>query len=258
MTPKQLLQNRTPALYASVNELIVEIAKQLIYRLEWMTLQPKKIVEMGFGLAECSALLAERFPDAKMCVVNPFADFLEQAKQQSTAHAEWLCAATDALPFETHSIDLIIANLVLPWEQDVEKVFHEWQRVLRPGGLLMFTALGPDSMRELPVKPLAFPHCVDMHNLGDAIATYGFQDPVLDIEQFELAYRDPAKLFLELKAMGMIQGQTQALQLIPNEEQKFPVTFEVIYGHAWASALVGCRPDDTGTIRVPLSRIVKR
>ncbi|MCM3396203.1 methyltransferase domain-containing protein, partial [Cytobacillus oceanisediminis] len=54
-----------------------------------------------------------------------------------------------ALPFPGGAFDLIWSNLALHWHSRPDTVFPDWLRVLRVNGLLMFSTLGPDTLREL-------------------------------------------------------------------------------------------------------------
>lgn len=53
------------------------------------------------------------------------------------------------LPFDDNSFDIVIANHVLFYCEDLTKVFQELQRVLRPGGYLIASTYGNQHMREV-------------------------------------------------------------------------------------------------------------
>ena len=60
----------------------------------------------------------------------------------------------------------------------------------RPEGLLMFSTLGPDTLKELRAaagasRVHAF---IDMHDLGDMLVAAGFSAPVMDMEMIEIEY----------------------------------------------------------------------
>ena len=64
----------------------------------------------------------------------------------------FLNADAEQLPLRDASVDLVYSNVALQWCNDLEGVFREINRVLRPGGLLMFTTFGPDTLSELRVS----------------------------------------------------------------------------------------------------------
>jgi len=45
------------------------------------------------------------------------------------------------------SCDIIISNLVIGYIEDLESAFAEWNRVLKPGGIVMITELHPDALQ---------------------------------------------------------------------------------------------------------------
>lgn len=256
MTPTSLLKNRTPHEYADAAILVQEAANDLSTRLQWMAIRPKKIVEIGVGLAECSTNLARQYPEADIIVINSAVDFLEYAKQRASIQAEWHHHSLEKLFLPPQSVDLIVANLTLPWLTNWKSILQEWRRALKPNGLLMLSVLGASTLQELSVPIEELPICIDMHNLGDLLVQSGFADPVLDAEYIELSYQDPQKCLYELKSLSML-AKDSFPSLVANHNNKFGVTFEMVYAHTWAKDNE-CRSDESGTVRIPLSRILKQ
>lgn len=212
-----------------VNVLARETAEQMIFRLSLVAMQPVRILAIG-DFAE--TLLKERYPSAEMIHSTHVPD---------------------------HSIDLVFANLVLPWCQDKEMVLREWQRVLRKEGLLMMTSFGPDTLWEVHERDALLPSCVDMHNIGDELAQTGFADPVLDVEYFTLTYREHQQLLHELYLTHMIASEQAALTIEKNKEGILALTYEVIYGHAWGTGRqLGYNADEMGTVKIPLAALRRR
>ena len=87
-----------------------------------------------------------------------------------------MCADAEKLPLRNQTVDLIFANFLLPWHNDFTVLLREWKRVLRPDGLLMLTALGPDTLREWrgTFAEAHLPLLVDMHDIGDVLLQEGF------------------------------------------------------------------------------------
>jgi malonyl-CoA O-methyltransferase len=182
--------------------------------------------------------------------------------------------AADAhhLSLKSASVDLLFSNLMLQWCADPDQVFAELARVLKPGGLLTFTTLGPDTLRELRASwGDAFVHVhrfIDMHDLGDALMRAGFAEPVMDTERLTVTYRDTQALLRELKGSGSMNialGRPRGLRSSRRHERALacyadthpgpvtPVTLEVVYGHAWA----GGRPTHqrSDEFAIPVARI---
>jgi malonyl-CoA O-methyltransferase len=89
---------------------------------------------------------------------------------------------------------------------------------------------------------------IDMHDIGDALIRAGFTAPVLDVEHFTLTYDDVLDVMRDLKAIGahnaaegrsrgllgkgFLRGLTERYEQF-RQDGKLPVTYEVVYGHAW-------------------------
>ena len=227
----------------------------MISRLDLTAIQPKVIVEVGNSVGGSSGLLKKRYPDATVLTMDATLSFLQYAKQNQQVDKDYLCASAEQLPLKEYDIDLVFANLFLPWCHDINAVLLEWQRVLKPNGLLMFSTLGPDTLREVPSHLLQL---IDMHNVGDAMVHAGFLDPVMDVDYLTLTYRSRAQLIHELQATGSLPSDIVWLDsaLLPDAENLFPVTYEIVYGHAWGQgAKPGFSADSEGEVRIPLSAI---
>jgi len=143
---------------------------------------------------------------------------------------------------------------VLQWINEAPRVFSEFRRVLRVGGLLMFTTFGPDTLLELRsafagVDRATHVHrFVDMHDLGDMLVHAGFAEPVMDMERITLTYSDAGALMRDLKRTGArnasvgrprgLTGRGRWQRMLAGIERfrrdgRLPATFEVVYGHAW-------------------------
>lgn len=254
MTPDneliQLLKQRTPERYAKAAVLWQEVGTQIIERLGWITLQPQVIVEVGAGVGGITAQLLQHYKNARLIAIHSAEEFL----QPITLPIEMHCAPLEALPLADLSVDLLIANLALPWCVDFACVLQEWRRVLRPEGMVMFTALGPDTLRELHHTSAVFPHLMDMHHIGDLLTKLRFADPVLDVDYLTFSYADPALLWQELYETSMVN---HAADLPPAKH--YPVTYEVIFAHAFRPPLMTEQvADEEGTVQIPLSHLRKK
>jgi malonyl-CoA O-methyltransferase len=248
----------TPKAYLEASFLAREAAKELFNRLDLMKLQPKRILDVGCGLGMDTSRFAERYPEAQVYGLDLAEVFLQYGKKQVQAagtQVDWIVADSHSLPLRSHSVDLIFANLLLPWVEQPAVLLREWRRILRPQGLVLFSCLGPDTFQECTVEAKFLPGLVDMHNVGDALLREGFVDPVLEVENLTLAYRSEEQLQCELTQSGMQKEETSLG--FPAQEAVFPVTFELVYGHAFCPATKGFKPDDQGVVKIPLSQLKK-
>lgn len=244
-----------PADYDSAAVLMREVGSELLARLDLVALKPERIMDVGCGVGYCTQLLHQRYPEAKITAIDDSENILDYAKQSTSTKIDWIHSSLDQLPSPDNSMDLIIANLILPWCGDQKKMLEEFKRVLRPEGLLMFATYGPDTLIELQSQNLSLPHFIDMHNLGDLLLQLNFADPVLDLDYFTLTYKQQQRLHEELYLTGFISKDTALSTLEKNENQVIPLTFEIIYAHTW-------KPEPTqhvkavdGVAKFPLSHL---
>lgn len=226
--------------YIKAAVLAREAEQELFSRLDLVALKPKSILDVGCGPGLGTALLRKRYPDAEIYGVDHSDSMLAYAK--TLTEATWICEDAASLPFPDKSIDCIYSNLLL--YEDTNKLFKEWYRVLRPEGLLMFSCFGQGTLQELTIPSLKM---MDMHHLGDLLLQNGFKDPVVDVDIYQLRYQDRQKLLHELQVTEMIPQDF----VLPDFEKIPPLTFEIVYGHAWG----GEKLAEAGVIKIPLSSI---
>ena len=169
-----------------------------------------------------------------------------------------ICGDFAQLPLARDAVDLVWSNLALHWHPQPDRVFAEWRRILRADGLLMFSCFGPDTFKELRAAfamvdeaPHSLPF-VDMHDFGDMLVNAGFSTPVMDMEVITVTYDSAEKLLADVKAFGGnplatrnkgLMGRAAwgrllgAIEATRREDGKLPLTFEIIYGHAFRSTL---------------------
>lgn len=237
-----------------------EVANRLVERMDLMSMKPVSILDAGSGTGFVSQSIAERFPKAKITALDLAFNMLKQAKNKHTFKQRWnkqfryVHAEVENLPFADASVELVISGLTMQWCQDLPKVFKEFKRVLAPGGLLMFSSFGPDTLKELrqcwaEVDDLAHVNAfADLHDVGDALLQSGFADPVMDMEMLTVTYKDVKTVMSDLKQIGahnVMQGRSHnmtgknKLQKMIQAYEQFrvdglvPVSHEIVYGHAW-------------------------
>jgi len=167
---------------------------------------------------------------------------------------QFVYADAEQLPFRDASVDLIFSNLTIQWWQDLIGLFHEFRRILKPGGLLLFTTFGPDTLKELRESwsqvsdKVHVNQFVDMHDIGDALYNVQIENPVMDSERIVINYQSVKDILLDLKTLGAhnqnsgreraLTGKTRLKSMYQAYEQfytetGYPLTYEVLYGHAW-------------------------
>src|SRR5476649_818095 len=192
-----------------------EVCRRMLSRLEFVKLQPAAILDAGCGTGNVLPALRTRFPHATLYALDIAAGMARHA----CARVPWsqrilgrgispVCGDIENLPLRAAAVDLAWSNLALQWINDPPHAFGELRRVLAPGGLLMFSTFGPDTLKELRAAYQGtdrYTHVnrfIDMHDLGDMLVQAGFADPVVDMEYITLTYIDVRALMRDLKAIG--------------------------------------------------------
>lgn len=244
-----------PEKYDANAVIATESAQEMMLRLSYMTLKPTCIVDVGTGTGIMATLLKQRYRFAAVHGVDN-----DQAMLQQAASHGIECHLADAnqLPFATSSVSMITANLLLPWVRDLNAAFTEWSRALEPNGLLLFSAFGPDTLRELDdlKSGSSKPYCIDMHTIGDLLLACGFIDPVLDVLYYTLTYDSKAKLLEELHANAMLLEISEIPESVAlhQEDGRIHLTFEVVQAHAWKPE-AGFTADKDGVAKIPLASL---
>lgn len=233
-------------------------AAGLFERLAPMLLEPARILDAGSATGNASRELARRYRKSRVVSLDLSFRMLETAKARRSRFARVREVQADALrlPLADDCIDLVVANMLLPWADDAPRFFGEVRRVLRKEGLFGFSTLGPDSLREVReawasvdggahVNP--FP---DMHDIGDAILRAGLADPVLDVDYLTVTWPGAEALFRDLTAAGArnslvgrrrtLTGKRRFAEMRKRLEAlsgdaPLPLRFEIVFGHAWGA-----------------------
>lgn len=244
--------------------LLCELANRLLERLDLMKLKPQSILDCGANFSLTTQALQKRYPKAKIIAQNLLLNQLRVSWWRRATPT--VCSEYHQLPFQSQRFDLVFANLALPWSADLKKTLAEFKRLLKPEGLLLFSTLGPDTLRELRSSGFSTYNFMDMHDIGDILLQLGLQDPVMDMEHLELRYASIPALFNELKSLGANAQQKKSLQgkkMWQQQMQKYQdnfgarATVEIIYGHAFGAALE-TRINSSGEVKIPLSAIRKK
>lgn len=235
-----------------------EVGERLLERLDLMANVPARVLDVGCGTGRPTRELQKRYPKSEIIGADLAPAMLKMAAKKQLwigRKARFVCAEASQLPLAGASCDLIYASLILQWCEDLDATLLEWRRLLKPHGLLLFSTLGPDTLRELRAAWSAvdgYNHVnrfLDMHDVGDALIRAGFVEPVMDVEHITLTYQDATGLMRDLKAIGahnltagrhrglMGRGRLKAFADAYEKfrhEGRLPATYEVVYGTAWA------------------------
>ncbi len=274
---------RAAATYDRAAFLHREVGQRLLERLDLIKLRPETILDVGCGVGSITAALMKKYRGARVIGLERAAAMVALARRR----APWLrtlhgaVAEPEALPLPAASCDLIFSNLALPWTLDLDRVFAEFRRVLKPGGALFFTTLGPDTLSELRCGWAAadgYNHVnafLDMHDIGDALLRARLAEPVMDVERLTLPYPDVDGLMRDLRALGAGnvtfgrprgltgKGRLSAMRVAYERYRRadglLSVSCELVYGHAWGPSQNPSRPHGSdAAVFFPLERLRER
>ena len=265
--------------HAALQRLVVD---QLIESLEIIRIAPQTILDVGAGTGYCARALERMYPRARTILLDISHSMLAYASSKNKrwrSRQRYLCADADALPIASASVDFIFSSLTFQWCNDLDQVFTECRRVLKPEGLLLFSSLGPDTLRELRLawsEVDGSPHInqfIDMHDVGDALIRAGFASPILECDVITVNYDDVFGVMRDLRGIGAvnsINGRSRGLSTKRKiksmaeayekyrQGEKLPATYEVVYGHAWCPKPDARAQDGSTVATFPFADIARR
>lgn len=209
-------------------------------------------------------MVARNYPGATAVLVQTNADRLSRRLSGLSGSwwkpSRWRSRKLVCLPEQSLSpVGMLWANLMLHTSADPQALLKRWSELVLPGGFLMLSCLGPDTLREWrdvctelgwPPPAHAF---TDMHDWGDMLLQAGFAEPVMDMERFTLTFDSPERLLQELRGLGRnlhiarfsaLRGKHWHAELKEHlvkrlrdpQSGRLTFTVEVTYGHAFKSA----------------------
>jgi len=254
-----------------------EICKRLLEKLEVVRIAPEFILDAGTGTGSAVPGLHQRYSKANLVAL----DLSENMLGKTSRHGSFfrsphlVCADIEQLPFVDNTFDLVFSSLSLQWCNDLNAALLEARRVLKPGGLFVFSTFGPDTLKELRYswsKVDESNHVnrfIDMHDIGDALMQDGFVEPVMEAEVLTLTYNSVDQIMHDLKAIGAnvtadspqkspakgLSGKS-VLRTVRQAYEQFrqdnllPASYEIIYGHAWKAKSENSEGQAAGQCRV--------
>ncbi|MBL4583039.1 MAG: malonyl-ACP O-methyltransferase BioC [Pseudomonadales bacterium] len=249
--------SRCAASYDSVAQLQQQVGNHLQVTIP-KGFTANTILDAGCGTGYFTRQLTRHYNPAQMYAVDLAEGMLKFAANKTAksdkSRTYWAQTDVENIPFADNSFDLVYSSLVVQWCADLEAFFAEAKRVLKPGGILAFSTLGPRTLYELKQawKP------IDQHVHVNEFMPFAAVQQLLAMQSFEstnltshdivLEYQRLNQLTKELKKLGAhnmnqqqssgLTGKNRVKQLIENYEQfrrsdgVLPATYEVYYGIA--------------------------
>lgn len=239
-----------------------EVASRMVQRLPWFREKPASWLhwEPENGGLQGHRKVSEYLPQAR-CHVSAMnlPQALEATRDPAKTFwktAPWVRNRQAMAAAPDTRVAMLWANMALHLEPMPQTLLRRWSDRIDVNGFLMFSCLGPDSLRELrqvyrqvgwPEPAHAF---TDMHDWGDMLVHSGFAEPVMDMERITLSYSGAPTLLADLRDLGRnlqvdrfraLRGHRWRDRLMAEIEAGLPrdqdgrllLTFEIIYGHAF-------------------------
>lgn len=279
--------SRASASYASASALQRDVEGWLLESLDYLDDRvPGLVLDVGSGPCSAARTMRARWPKARVVALDLALPMLRQSPPRDGWNplrkpVDRVCADLRALPLADASVDVLFSNLCLQWVDDLPAAFAGFRRVLKPGGLLLCSTFGPDTLHELRdafSQADAAPHVspfVTIAAFGDALMHAGFRDPVLDRDVLVRGHADLPGLMRELRALGAtnalhsrrhtLTGRARfaaasaAYEPLRRDDGQLPASWEIITAMAWAPAPgAPIRGVDGETASFPAHRIPVR
>ena len=222
-----------------------------------------RVLDLGCHTGELAEAVAGTAGVSSVVLADCAPAMVSSARQRGVGGWAFVAAEEELLPFAPASFDAVLSALSLHWVNDLPGTLVQIRKVLRPGGLLLATLLGGESLRELraalseaEAAAEARPNgrvspSVDVRDAGDLMARAGFVRPVADLDAITVRYGDPLRLMHELRGMGETNARRdrpraftprgvlfRAAEIYSaahaGADNRIPATFHIIAMTAWA------------------------
>ncbi|WP_111642729.1 malonyl-ACP O-methyltransferase BioC [Marinimicrobium alkaliphilum] len=252
--------SKAAATYDSVARLQRAVGEHLLTQLPSTTFvsdaQAPMILDLGCGTGYFTEQLALRSPGAQVIGLDIAEGMLQFARRERPGPGYWLGGDAESLPLADASIDIIYSSLAIQWCSDLPALFAELRRVLKPGGHLLFSTLGPQTLWELKRAWQQVDGYTHVNRFATATAVRqaldaaGLAERDWQAQTRVLGYPKLHELTRELKALGahnINSGQAagltgrhkiDALKLAYEQHRDaegwLPASYQVFYGQAQA------------------------
>lgn len=236
-----------------------EMGARLLELIEELPAGVARILDIGMGTGNLTAQLRAVHPGSRVHGCDIAVNMITQA-QAKLAAGPLLFAAADAeqLPYRSGAFDLVASNFTYQWFESWHGALGEVMRVLRPGGLFIFSAFGSHTFWELRQafteacreigydrgEALALP--ITEERMGEEMQAAGFLQATVISYRRKVVYPSVNDLVRAIKGMGARNASThrnrspgvrrvwrrmiELYERSSGTQAGVPATFEIIMG----------------------------
>jgi len=188
------------------------------------------LLDLGCGTGYCMERMLQEFPaiaqpEGRIHALDIAEGMLEQAEQKFDdlglgEQIQWHLGDMESLPFVDGTFDGCISSLTVQWSENLQQLFEEVYRALKPSGWFAFSTLGPETLFELKSawqQVDEFAHVnqfMPLESIKEVAEQAGFTIVAYKSETPVLYYHDVIDLMRELKGIGahtINEGRQQGL-----------------------------------------------
>lgn len=234
--------------YDGVAELQRTVGKALLATIDTESLAGT-LLDLGCGTGFLtSGLLVNSTPIIALDIALPMLQ-VTRTKLADTPNVSYICADAEQLPLGEQIVDGVFSNLALQWCVNLDAVFTGIKQVLKPGGRLVFSIFGPQTLQELKAAWADvddYSHVNDFYSeqqLTRFLQQAGYTEIAIETKLYISNYGSVFDLMKELKHIGahnVIDGRNKNIttkaqmqrMLAAYERHRtnnlIPATFEVM------------------------------
>jgi len=224
------------------------VADQLMAQVSELPLrQAGHVVDLGTGTGYCLPSLAQRFQPSLLTALDLAEPMLARARQR-VAQVSPVQADLENPPLADNSVDLAVSSLAVQWLDRPDAFINRLAQVLKPGGYLALSTLGPKTLAELRQAWAQVDQATHVNRFlpasdwQAAIAASSLTLTFWHEEQLEVRYDAPLNLVRELKALGAHHVERQHTPAVGHlrpmlrayeeficADGRYPATWDVFY-----------------------------
>jgi SAM-dependent methyltransferase len=269
---RRLRRDRAAGRFHEADYLHRLVADEMIERLDFVTRDFHRVLDLGCAGGYLGARLRERGLDVVGC----------DAGAVFARRATGVQGDEDRLPFADGAFDLVVSAGTLDSVNDLPGALLLIRRALRPDGLFLAAFAGAGSLPRLKramiaadsaqggAAPRVHPQ-IDVRAAGDLLTRAGFALPVVDSQPVDVRFPSLLGLVRDLRAMGATNilaersrrplGRSALAAAIADFEadgEKTAERFEILHLLGWAPSPDQPKPARRGSGSVSLAQALKR